>query len=154
MLFRSVSQSRYKMEKELILASNKNDAIFIYRYLGDMSGRDEEYFKSFDQKLHAFHIRFFNPSSSREGAVYLEESAARQNIQIDKDALIELVELKSLDLQEAAKELEKLSMLGTKITVQDIKKYVDGCYRDWETDRKSTRLNSSHITRSRMPSSA
>ena len=27
-------------------------------------------------------------------------------------------------------------------------------YRDWETNRKSTRLNSSHITRSRMPSSA
>ena len=27
-------------------------------------------------------------------------------------------------------------------------------YRDWETDRKSSRLNSSHITRSRMPSSA
>ena len=27
-------------------------------------------------------------------------------------------------------------------------------YRDWETDRKSTRLNSSHITRSRMPSTA
>ena len=30
----------------------------------------------------------------------------------------------------------------------------NGRYRDWETDRKSTRLNSSHITRSRMPSSA
>ena len=30
----------------------------------------------------------------------------------------------------------------------------DPTYRDWETDRKSTRLNSSHITRSRMPSSA
>ena len=29
-----------------------------------------------------------------------------------------------------------------------------GSYRDWKTDRKSTRLNSSHITRSRMPSSA
>ena len=28
------------------------------------------------------------------------------------------------------------------------------CYRDWETDRKSTRLNSSHITRTRMLSSA
>ena len=27
-------------------------------------------------------------------------------------------------------------------------------YRDWETDRKSTRLNSSHITRARMPASA
>ena len=38
-------------------------------------------------------------------------------------------------------------VLGTKI---DLKTE----YRDWETDRKSTRLNSSHITRSRMPSSA
>ena len=29
-----------------------------------------------------------------------------------------------------------------------------GWYRDWETDRKSTRLNSSHRSLSRMPSSA
>ena len=27
-------------------------------------------------------------------------------------------------------------------------------YRDWETDRKSTRLNSSHSRAARMPSSA
>ena len=32
--------------------------------------------------------------------------------------------------------------------------YVEGKYRDWETDRKSTRLNSSHRSLSRMPSSA
>ena len=30
----------------------------------------------------------------------------------------------------------------------------DAVYRDWETDRKSTRLNSSHEIPSRMPSSA
>ena len=30
----------------------------------------------------------------------------------------------------------------------------DTGYRDWETDRKSTRLNSSHRSLSRMPSSA
>ena len=30
----------------------------------------------------------------------------------------------------------------------------DKWYRDWETDRKSTRLNSSHLKLSRMPSSA
>ena len=30
----------------------------------------------------------------------------------------------------------------------------DSIYRDWETDRKSTRLNSSHSAKSRMPSSA
>ena len=35
--------------------------------------------------------------------------------------------------------------------VNVIKKYG---YRDWETDRKSTRLNSSHSAKSRMPSSA
>ena len=31
---------------------------------------------------------------------------------------------------------------------------IDDEYRDWETDRKSTRLNSSHSAKSRMPSSA
>ena len=38
---------------------------------------------------------------------------------------------------------------GSKYEINDI---VD--YRDWETDRKSTRLNSSHSGESRMPSSA
>ena len=45
---------------------------------------------------------------------------------------------------------------------KDIKKIIDyaayilcnDSYRDWETDRKSTRLNSSHRSLSRMPSSA
>ena len=31
---------------------------------------------------------------------------------------------------------------------------IESIYRDWETDRKSTRLNSSHSAKSRMPSSA
>ena len=42
-------------------------------------------------------------------------------------------------------------------TVLDILKGISsvrGRYRDWETDRKSTRLNSSHRSLSRMPSSA
>ena len=34
------------------------------------------------------------------------------------------------------------------------KKFQMDDYRDWETDRKSTRLNSSHLKLSRMPSSA
>ena len=55
----------------------------------------------------------------------------------------------------------------TKITVEnevykvdsykDLRKYglfYISWYRDWETDRKSTRLNSSHSAKSRMPSSA
>ena len=41
------------------------------------------------------------------------------------------------------------------VPVEVIKPVYDTCvYRDWETDRKSTRLNSSHSAKSRMPSSA
>ena len=37
---------------------------------------------------------------------------------------------------------------------ENIHYYEGSLYRDWETDRKSTRLNSSHSAKSRMPSSA
>ena len=37
---------------------------------------------------------------------------------------------------------------------QERSKELERYYRDWETDRKSTRLNSSHLKLSRMPSSA
>ena len=40
-------------------------------------------------------------------------------------------------------------------TLKDISEFAKTyLYRDWETDRKSTRLNSSHRSLSRMPSSA
>ena len=42
---------------------------------------------------------------------------------------------------------------GSEICPVDGNKRVKA-YRDWETDRKSTRLNSSHRSLSRMPSSA
>ena len=60
---------------------------------------------------------------------------------------------------------QSLQEIGTELTREDsIVKVVAGKatdiyswaegYRDWETDRKSTRLNSSHRSLSRMPSSA
>ena len=42
---------------------------------------------------------------------------------------------------------------GTQV-VPDVGSTIASGYRDWETDRKSTRLNSSHSAKSRMPSSA
>ena len=41
-----------------------------------------------------------------------------------------------------------------KVANKIAKKFPEKPYRDWETDRKSTRLNSSHRSLSRMPSSA
>ena len=43
--------------------------------------------------------------------------------------------------------------VGAKLFPKVKDNYMAG-YRDWETDRKSTRLNSSHSAKSRMPSSA
>ena len=43
---------------------------------------------------------------------------------------------------------------GTDIRGDKQEKAIELPYRDWETDRKSTRLNSSHRSLSRMPSSA
>ena len=49
--------------------------------------------------------------------------------------------------------IERLEKSGR--TLKEVSKFLGGIgYRDWETDRKSTRLNASHITRYRMPSSA
>ena len=51
-----------------------------------------------------------------------------------------------------AKWHETKPIRGRSVDVRPIDKYRR--YRDWETDRKSTRLNSSHSRASRMPSSA
>ena len=64
-----------------------------------------------------------------------------------------------IDLTNNQKEAVKAETEGKRIDnaikARDLKISQDsGLYRDWETDRKSTRLNSSHCSLSRMPSSA
>ena len=49
---------------------------------------------------------------------------------------------------------ERVTHMMRKTKTELRKLQADGFYRDWETDRKSTRLNSSHLKLSRMPSSA
>ena len=67
-----------------------------------------------------------------------------QSIEIDRERME----------NEAKKILNDIVISGKKLTLEQQQQLLDAEYRDWETDRKSTRLNSSHITRSRMPSSA
>ena len=63
------------------------------------------------------------------------------------------MERASIVFEEGDKPIEVLAKLdtgnGAKASHIEV-----GKYRDWETDRKSTRLNSSHSGESRMPSSA
>ena len=49
---------------------------------------------------------------------------------------------------------DELVRLGLAVVRPPVKPSDSAEYRDWETDRKSTRLNSSHEIPSRMPSSA
>ena len=60
-----------------------------------------------------------------------------------------------MEQPEVGKELTQLLQISPiyyDLDKSDIR--ADAAYRDWETDRKSTRLNSSHSRASRMPSSA
>ena len=77
-------------------------------------------------------------------------------IQITEEATAELRELQYWT--EIANTIIKLAQVVGNLTIGGktgklIREYTEN-YRDWETDRKSTRLNSSHSAKSRMPSSA
>ena len=56
----------------------------------------------------------------------------------------------NLKTADAAIQLQKWNGTEWEVVLSDFA----SPYRDWETDRKSTRLNSSHSGESRMPSSA
>ena len=61
------------------------------------------------------------------------------------------------NFQEESKEIKVNAvneMMHKGKSIVDVMKESMRNYRDWETDRKSTRLNSSHRSLSRMPSSA
>ena len=75
-------------------------------------------------KLHASNGILFNHESPRRGSNFVTNKVVKAAVMI-KLGLQDKLELGNMD-----------------------------AYRDWETDQKSTRLNSSHLKLSRMPSSA
>ena len=65
--------------------------------------------------------------------------------------IVEVVKGQEISDAQIKGEQEKFDKLNAEVNklVNEYRRY-----RDWETDRKSTRLNSSHSGESRMPSSA
>ena len=91
----------------------------------------------------------------------IEEASSRIELNLKegnyKEALAELkkAEKEATDALTSLREMQE-GLTNAEITLglETVFLTITSAYRDWETDRKSTRLNSSHITRSRMPSSA
>ena len=83
--------------------------------------------------------------ASKEGSIDLRISQLKSELQNNEDET-ELLKLNS--------RITNLSSLACYFYVGGNSELDRIAYRDWETDRKSTRLNSSHSRASRMPSSA
>ena len=109
-------------------------------------------------------IAWFNAGTDRMNATTAADRVANELIKITGDLNIrERTLLKDwiyqgvhagVALLEGVTDVVKIKAL-IKAASKGIKEVITKSgYRDWETDRKSTRLNSSHRSLSRMPSSA
>jgi len=107
----------------LIELANKNsDNYFLYGYGG--SARDAKSMQSsFSEKKGGVWVRFFEPNM-RDSMPLLQQKAAQLGIDIDHYALQHLMMLLNNNLALCTKELEKLSILESKITSKDIDRLV------------------------------
>ena len=78
-------------------------------------------------------------------SVYLVFGTEELNDKFTSDGKFVYVRKKTKEVEETIKSY---------LPIKNIRVGSYDFYRDWETDRKSTRLNSSHLKLSRMPSSA
>ena len=115
--------------------------------------------------MKTYHLNFRNTTNKFCGGYYssVDVAASLERVEfsfcgnvlksLDKKDLGEFLktELNLNDLKECVC-MDDLSSLEIVMVYSDCVEYL--IYRDWETDRKSTRLNSSHSAKSRMPSSA
>ena len=89
-------------------------------------------------------------TGGRTFAVKFEQKADIEHIRKNlSKVFVENGEVASIDLKTKSNEYNVEIITNYKLSKDNAT-----TYRDWETDRKSTRLNSSHLKLSRMPSSA
>ena len=88
----------------------------------------------------------------------IEIELKKANINLSRAQINSLIENVRIGWFGAANKLREMSQKDKELQISEFNAKTEaiykGAYRDWETDRKSTRLNSSHSAKSRMPSSA
>jgi len=113
-----------KKELDVLVAlANKNeDNYFIYGYAG--AAKDARSMQAaFTDKKGGVWVRFFEPNV-REGVIVLQQKAQEIKLDIDHYALQHLMLILNNNLALCANELDKLAILGTKVTGKDIDRLV------------------------------
>lgn len=113
-----------KKELDILIAlANKNqDNYFLYGYNG--AAKDAKSMQSaFTEKKGGVWVRFFEPNI-RDGIAVLQQKAQKINLDIDHYALQHLMLVLNNNLALCANELDKLAILGTKVTGKDIDRLV------------------------------
>ncbi len=113
-----------KKELDVLIAlANKNaDNYFLYGYSG--APKDAKSMQSaFTDKKGGVWVRFFEPNI-RDGIATLQQKAQQIHLDIDHYALQHLMLLLNNNLALCANELDKLSILGSKVTSKDIDRLV------------------------------
>ena len=107
----------------LVELANKNpDNYFIYGYAG--APKDAKSMQAaFTDKKGGAWVRFFEPNV-REGVIVLQQKAQEIKLDIDHYALQHLMLILNNNLALCANELDKLAILGTKVTGKDIDRLV------------------------------
>ena len=113
-------------------------------------------FKRFDLVADKFpFIKFDKTKYIQEFNETIERNMKSQVSNVLADEPVESNEIKNEiegEIKEMTNEMKVFNFKENE--VRTVVKDGEPGYRDWETDRKSTRLNSSHRSLSRMPSSA
>jgi len=107
----------------LVELANKNpDNYFLYSYTG--TAKDARSMQAaFSEKKGGVWVRFFEPNI-RDGIAVLQQKAQHIKLDIDHYALQHLMLILNNNLALCANELDKLAILGTKVTGKDIDKLV------------------------------
>jgi DNA polymerase-3 subunit delta len=113
-----------KKELDVLVAlANKNeDNYFLYGYSG--AAKDAKSMQAaFTDKKGGVWVRFFEPNV-RDGVAVLQQKAQQIKLDIDHYALQHLMLVLNNNLALCANELDKLAILGTKVTGKDIDRLV------------------------------
>lgn len=107
----------------LVELTGKNPDNYLVYGFGGSASDAKSLQSSFGDKAGGVWVRFFEPNS-RDGQAILQQKATQLGLDIDPYALQHLMLVLNNNLSLCAKEMEKLAILGTRITSKEIDRLV------------------------------